>query len=76
MFEDIPVDVSVAHAGERIRKNDVYVELGGPDIAEKFELVKVRPADQVSDGAVRIVGPRSSPFAIRRWSAPSDGSGS
>lgn len=57
MFSDIPVDVSLAHAGERIRKNDVYVELGGPDIKEKFELVKVRQNDQVNDGAVTVIGP-------------------
>ena len=53
----MPVDVSLAHAGERIRKNDVYVELGGPDIKEKFELVKVRQNDQVNDGAITIIGP-------------------
>jgi acetyl-CoA decarbonylase/synthase complex subunit beta len=57
MFGDIPVDVSLAHAGERIRKNDMYVELGGPDVKEKFELVKVRPADQVKDKEISIVGP-------------------
>ena len=32
-FGDIPVDVSLAYAGERIRKNDMHVELGGPDVA-------------------------------------------
>ncbi len=57
MFSDIPVDVSLAHAGERIRKNDVYIELGGPDIGEKFELVKVWQSDQVKDGTVSIIGP-------------------
>ncbi|MGA9141356.1 MAG: CO dehydrogenase/CO-methylating acetyl-CoA synthase complex subunit beta [Methanocella sp.] len=56
-FGNIPVDVSLAYAGERIRKNDMYVELGGPDIKEKFELVRVKPADQVKDGAINIVGP-------------------
>lgn len=56
-FGDIPVDVSLAYAGERIRKNDMHVELGGPDVTEKFELVKVRPADQVRDGAITVVGP-------------------
>ncbi|HEY3273496.1 MAG TPA: CO dehydrogenase/CO-methylating acetyl-CoA synthase complex subunit beta [Methanocella sp.] len=54
---EIPVDVSLAYAGERIRKNDMYVELGGPDIREKFELVKVKPADQVKDGSINVVGP-------------------
>ncbi len=57
MFEDIPVDVGLIYAGERIRKNDMYVELGGPDIKEKFELVKVRSIDSVQDGAITVRGP-------------------
>ncbi|MCW4006683.1 MAG: CO dehydrogenase/CO-methylating acetyl-CoA synthase complex subunit beta [Candidatus Bathyarchaeota archaeon] len=57
MFEDIPVDVGVIYEGERIRKNDLQVELGGPKVKEKFELAKVRPADQVEDGKVTIIGP-------------------
>ena len=57
MFDDIPVEVGLVHVGERIRKNDVYVELGGPDIREKFELVRVRSPDLVHDGAIVIVGP-------------------
>ncbi|MFA5267789.1 MAG: acetyl-CoA decarbonylase/synthase complex subunit beta, partial [Methanoregula sp.] len=57
MFKDIPVDVGLVHAGERIRKTDMYVELGGPDIEEKFELVRVRTPDQVTDGSIAIIGP-------------------
>ena len=57
MFDDIPVDIGLVHAGERIRKNDLYVELGGPEITEKFELVKVRPPELVDDGAITIIGP-------------------
>jgi acetyl-CoA decarbonylase/synthase complex subunit beta len=57
MFDDIPVDVGLAYAGERIRKNDMYVELGGPDIKEKFELVKVRSIDSVRDGEIAVRGP-------------------
>jgi acetyl-CoA decarbonylase/synthase complex subunit beta len=43
MFKDIPVEVGVIYEGERIRKNDMQVELGGPSVKEKFELAKVRP---------------------------------
>jgi len=57
MFDDIPVDVGLVHVGERIRKNEQYVELGGPDRKEKFELVRVRADDQVTDGLIRVAGP-------------------
>jgi acetyl-CoA decarbonylase/synthase complex subunit beta len=57
MFEKIPVEVGLVHEGERVRKNDMQVELGGPHVPEKFEIVRVRPADQIEDGLIRITGP-------------------
>lgn len=57
MFEDIPVGVGIIYEGERIRRNDMYVELGGPDVKEKFELVKVKGLDEVEDGKVTTFGP-------------------
>src|SRR4030066_592968 len=57
MFKDIPVDVGVIYEGERIRRNDMQVELGGPTVKEKFELAKVRPMDAIEDGKVTIIGP-------------------
>ncbi len=57
MFKDIPVDVGVIYEGERIRRNDMQVELGGPTVKEKFELAKVRPMDAIEDGKVIIIGP-------------------
>ena len=57
MFKDIPVDVGVIYEGERIRRNDMQVELGGPTVKEKFELAKVKPMDQIEDGKVTIIGP-------------------
>jgi acetyl-CoA decarbonylase/synthase complex subunit beta len=57
MFKEIPVDVGVIYEGERIRRNDMQVELGGPKVREKFELAKVRPMDAIEDGKVSIIGP-------------------
>ncbi len=57
MFKDIPVDVGVIYEGERIRRNDMQVELGGPSVKEKFELAKVKPLDEVEDGKIAIIGP-------------------
>ena len=57
MFKDIPVDVGVIYEGERIRRNDMYIELGGPDVKEKFELARVKKSKEVEDGKVTIIGP-------------------
>ncbi|NWG10513.1 CO dehydrogenase/CO-methylating acetyl-CoA synthase complex subunit beta [Candidatus Bathyarchaeota archaeon] len=57
MFEDIPVDVGVIYEGERIRRNDMHIELGGPDIKEKFELARVKKPEEIEDGKITIVRP-------------------
>ena len=57
MFKDIPVDVGVIYEGERIRRNDMQIELGGPTIKEKFELAKVKGLDEIEDGKITIIGP-------------------
>jgi acetyl-CoA decarbonylase/synthase complex subunit beta len=57
MFERIPVEVGLVHEGERVRKNDMQIELGGPAETEKCELVLVRPADTITDGDISIIGP-------------------
>ena len=57
MFKDIPVDVGVIYEGERIRRKDMYVELGGPDVEAKFELVRVKPPEEVEDEKTIIIGP-------------------
>jgi acetyl-CoA decarbonylase/synthase complex subunit beta len=55
-FEDIPVDVGVIYEGERIRWPDTHVELGGPRIDHKFELVRCKSLDEVDDGKITIIG--------------------
>jgi acetyl-CoA decarbonylase/synthase complex subunit beta len=72
MFKDIPVDVGVIYEGERIRRKDMHVELGGPDVKEKFELARVKKPEEIEDGKVAIIGPdlkdmeeeKSYPFGI------------
>lgn len=56
-FSDMPVDVGPVYEGERIRANQMYVELGGPKIEKHFELVKVREVKEIKDGEVKIIGP-------------------
>jgi acetyl-CoA decarbonylase/synthase complex subunit beta len=55
-FKDIPVDVGVVYEGERIRWPDTYIELGGPRIDQKFELVRCRNLDEIEDGKIAIIG--------------------
>lgn len=57
MFADIPVDVGVVYEGERIRKPSMHVELGGPKVKLKFELMRVKPSEEVEDGKVTVIGP-------------------
>ncbi len=57
MFEDIPVDVGVIYEGERIRKEGMQIELGGPKQPAKFELVRAKKMDEIEDEKVTIIGP-------------------
>jgi len=56
-FEDIPVDVGVVYEGERVRGKDMFVELGGPKMEQKFEFALAREMDEIEDEKVTIVGP-------------------
>ncbi len=56
MAEEIKLDISPMYEGERIRKNDLWVELGGPK-ADGFELSLAATMEEVEDGKVTIVGP-------------------
>ncbi|MCK4435608.1 acetyl-CoA decarbonylase/synthase complex subunit beta, partial [Candidatus Bathyarchaeota archaeon] len=57
MFEDIPVDVGVIYEGERIRKNKMHIELGGPKVESKFEIIKHRPLNEIEDEKITVIGP-------------------
>lgn len=55
--EEFPFDISPMYEGERIRKADFYVELGGQS-KPGFELVLFEPdPDKIKDGEVSLIGP-------------------
>ncbi|MEM0084496.1 MAG: CO dehydrogenase/CO-methylating acetyl-CoA synthase complex subunit beta [Candidatus Methanomethylicia archaeon] len=56
MFTDIPVDVGPQYEGQRIRREDMYVEFGGPKLKYKFEIVRVKNPEEINDGKIIIVG--------------------
>jgi acetyl-CoA synthase len=53
---DIPVSYGPAFEGERIKKDAMQVELGGPK-SMGFEFAYSKPLDEVEDGKFEVVGP-------------------
>ncbi len=52
----IPIAYGPAFEGERVRKDDVYLECGGGR-TPCFELVRIADMDAVEDGRVEVIGP-------------------
>ena len=52
----IPVAVSPAFEGERVRKEDMHCEFGGQR-TPSFEWLRMRDIDEVEDGKVEVEGP-------------------
>jgi len=52
---DIPVAYAAAFEGERVRREDMYVQFGGK-YSEAVEFVKSRDTDEIEDGKVTLVG--------------------
>lgn len=52
----IPVAYSPAFEGERIRKEDTFVEFGGQK-SPAFELVRMKDISEVEDNKIEVVGP-------------------
>jgi len=52
-----PVDVGPQYEGEVVRKADLYVEFGGPQIKARFELVTLKGIDEVEDQKIEVIGP-------------------
>ena len=54
---DVPVAYGPAFEGETVRRSGMAIEAGGASRTLCFELCKMREADQVEDGKVRLIGP-------------------
>jgi len=53
---DIPVAYGPAFEGERIRKDDMQIEIGGPG-TPAFEYVVMRDSNEIEDGKIEVIGP-------------------
>ena len=53
---DLPVPYGPAFEGETIRRPDMYIEAGGPSKTLAFELLKMRNAEEVTDGKITLIG--------------------
>jgi acetyl-CoA synthase len=55
---DIPVSYAPAFEGERIRKEDVFLEVCGFRTGKpSFEYTVMRPSESVEDGRIEVIGP-------------------
>lgn len=55
MADEFPFELSPMFEGERIRKDDMYIELAGPK-SKGFELVHAAEMDAVEDGGFTLIG--------------------
>ena len=62
---DIPVNFGAAFEGERVRKEDIYLECGGGK-TQAVELVTSKRMDEVEDGKVEVIGQDISDLLSRR----------
>ncbi len=56
MANEFPFEISPMFEGERVRKDDMYVELAGPK-SRGFELVRAVGLDEIEDGKFTLIGP-------------------
>jgi acetyl-CoA synthase len=52
----IPVPFGAGFEGERVRKEDMYVQFGGK-YTDGFEHLKMLPAAEIEDGKIEVLGP-------------------
>lgn len=52
----IPVPYGAGFEGERVRKEDMYVQFGGK-YTDGFELLRMKPLEEITDGKIEVIGP-------------------
>ncbi|MBD3308376.1 CO dehydrogenase/CO-methylating acetyl-CoA synthase complex subunit beta, partial [candidate division KSB3 bacterium] len=52
----IPVPFGAGFEGERVRKEDMFVQFGGK-YTDGFELLRMKPMNEVEDGKIEVIGP-------------------
>jgi acetyl-CoA synthase len=53
---DIPVSFGAAFEGERVRKENTYIEFGG-NVTEAIEFLHMADSSEVEDGKIEVFGP-------------------
>jgi len=49
-------DIGPQYEGEVVRKEDLWIEFGGPKVARKFELCRLKGPEQIEHEKVEIIG--------------------
>jgi len=57
MASEFHVDIGPQYEGEVIRKQDLYIEFGGPKIEHKFELATLKSPEEIENEKIEIIGP-------------------
>ncbi len=52
----IPVAFGAGFEGERVRKENMFVQFGGK-YTDAFELLRMKPMEEVEDGKIEVIGP-------------------
>jgi acetyl-CoA decarbonylase/synthase complex subunit beta len=57
MAPEFHTDIGPQYEGEVVRKEDLYMEFGGPKVAHKFELVTLKRPEEIENEKVELIGP-------------------
>jgi len=57
MAPEFHTDLGPQYEGEVVRKEDLYMEFGGPKVAHKFELVTLKRPEEIENEKVELIGP-------------------